>query len=245
MGGAVQVNQPLLTLRNPDAEDALGETQLNLAAATAEATRYRRREELGAAQAFAAKATALSDYRNEQSAALAALVVRSPMTGRVHAPDLVLYQDQHVAKGLAVLHVAQESEKKVVLSLEPKQLHALEGKVGTTLPFAIRGRGARDYLGTLSDIQTRASTTVDYQALTAAGGGPIPVTATLDGDWEYLQPRFTAHLMLSSPVAGELFAGERVNARISAPPKSIGARTLEFARQWITHLVTRVEQITG
>jgi putative peptide zinc metalloprotease protein len=214
-GDRVAAGQLLVELRNDDATAALERSRLELAAQALRARLAFTRESVSAAQAEQAKAEALRKTVAEHESYVATLQVRAPFAGRITARGLERLGDTFLRRGEEIAHLGRADGHDVRLALDQEAEPHFRAASGAALRVRIEGTGT-EFPATLTRVESRATRELIDPALTALGGGPLPLRRVedegADGAYELAEPHFTALARLSVDVP--LCAGQMARVKL-------------------------------
>lgn len=235
-GQTVAMGDKLLTLRNHDLE--LADQQLR---AKIEQSRIRQRQQTlkgqqAAAQAESAELDALTKQHHELLQQIESLTIRASRQGVVLGRRLPERIESYLKEGDEILVIGNESEKELRVLIAQDQYDQFRDQVGTSVRFRVGS--STPEVSTLAKIIPRANTHVEYPALLASNGGPLPVKAAPDqqgeaqSDVKLITPHFEAVVSLQSDQATRLRSGSRATVAIGALNESIGSRLWRYLVDW-------------
>ncbi len=190
---------------------------------------------------------ALYKQFQDQRVFVESLDIRAPHAGRVVGPWLPLMRERYVNTGDEILRLAKPYAGEVAIPVSQHDIDSFRRHVGQ--PVSVRIRGRRLVLeGNLRRVTARASTQIDYPALTSLGGGPLAVKqkdsslSPDDAGSELVTPLFWALVDISEnrdfPLS--LRAGERADIRFrSNESRSIGYLTYAQWTRFFNWVFTR------
>ena len=174
---------------------------------------------------------------------VAEMTLRAPRAGRVIGRDLDALIGTYVEPGTTLMAIGVENDKEILLSISEERIETFNKSVGRYPHMRIRGRAEPVRNARLAKIEPRASATVEYPALGAPSGGPIPVRRVSDDqnrsddevelEAEFVSPRFTGVVDLPDDVSTSLRAGELARARLMDGDDTIGRRVYETISHWV------------
>ena len=141
------------------------------------------------------------------------------------------------------MSIGVENEKEIRLSISAERIETFNKSVGEYPFLRIRGRSQPVRNAQLAKIEPRASVRVEYPALGAPSGGPIPVRRASDDEdrsggeveleAEFVSPRFTGVVELPRDVSRSLRVGVLARARLMDCDDTVGRRVYETISHWV------------
>lgn len=242
-GQYVQAGTPLIRLENAELTVEVAELQAELELQSAREDIARDRQQPGEAQIAAFNRQSAERRLNERLDEVAGLTLVAPVDGYVIARDIDNLAGKYFDQGDPVLTIGNETNKEIVLSIAPGDVHSTMDLVGTSIPVEIGSR--RKIVAAIKRVDPRASGRVMRSAMIVPYGGPLavkPVEQDGDSDYELVQSRFHAIATLDVATSSSLLAGERGYALLQSKSDTLGKWIYHTAYHW---LETQIETATA
>ncbi|RZW22168.1 MAG: HlyD family efflux transporter periplasmic adaptor subunit [Desulfobulbaceae bacterium] len=150
---------------------------------------------------------------------IAGLVVSAPVGGRVVGQQLRALHGTFISKGQELLTLVTEERKQLHASVSGQHIEGFRGKAGQLIKIDLRRFGQGIVAGTITQLSPRASSEIEFPAMTAIAGGPISVKAasvSADGSeepndlgsYEFFSPRFGVVIALPQDIGKQLRVGQ-------------------------------------
>lgn len=178
-GQQVEAGALLLVLRNPDEESEAAKLQLQLGESRIRARRYYQGGDLPAYQAELETIRGLEQKIAESERYLEALEVRAPVAGRVAGRALDSMAGQWVQVGDELLSVIPNEEKELLISFRQEDIEDVASQTDREIRVRLRGR-PRELRGTISRIESRATSALPHEVLAAPNGGVLSLRTSVD-----------------------------------------------------------------
>lgn len=235
-GQQVRAGQVLLRLRNRELEADLRELEFEVARSAAAQRMYLQQEELASAQIEERNQLEKQRQLDEHRTQVAALELKAPRAGRVIARDLAAKAGSYVKAGDTLLEVASEQSKEIQVSVAQPDIDAYRASLGHPLRVYVRGIAPFD--ATLRRVEPRASRTPRHESFTVTAGGPIAVVPKqAENDegpaYEYVTPRFLAHIELPRQRSLQLHSGQSGYVSLPSGDVSLGRGVYRLVADWV------------
>ncbi|MDH3691295.1 MAG: efflux RND transporter periplasmic adaptor subunit, partial [Gammaproteobacteria bacterium] len=209
-GQWVSKGDVLITLRSDELDAQAQDLALRLQQLELRKRSYLHDGDLAAVQIIDGEANAVAVQHQEILRLLAGMTIRAPTAGRILTARINGLQDRYLARGYEVTTIAPHRSKTLQVSIDQRHIDEFRHWVNHSVDVRLNSRPDTAVQGVLTDIRPRASTNIEYGALAAAGGGPIPVTvrqsepsrstAHYESQYRFIDPRFTAEVEMSDVV---------------------------------------------
>ncbi|WP_231744455.1 efflux RND transporter periplasmic adaptor subunit [Stieleria neptunia] len=236
-GQRVSQGEPLLTLRNPDLVLDAQKLETKIQQSTLRTRQQTLQGRHAAAQAEETELQALTKQHRETTEQIDALIVRAPRSGVVVRRRLNELKGTYVAQGDDLLVIGDESQKELRVLISQERFDQFRDQVGAAVRY--RARGHATNTSSLTKIIPRARTGIDYPALLACNGGPLPVkkvaneTSQSGSEFELLVPHFEAIVPLSASQGVDLFSGQRAQVSIGSLDETVGSHLWRMLTEWM------------
>ncbi len=194
-GQLVEQGQLLLQLENRELESEVHELEFGIRQSQLRQQQYLQADRHGDLQVEEEQSASLEKRLAEKQERLDAVMVRSPIAGRVMARDLDSRIGTYAVEGGELLVVGQESEKEFRASLSQEDANLLER--GATLRIRLHQFG--NVQGAARLITPRASRVPPHPALAVSGGGPLTVRLANHSEKSTDQPQKDEQFELTDP----------------------------------------------
>jgi len=179
-GTRVEAGDPLVSLTNEEEAARLRLLQSEFDLSEAKARMLYLGDKLDDWQTEREKAAGLREKVTAQQARLAALDLRAPIAGRVHAPNLKDQTDAWFGTGTPLVTVMPDKAPGFLISLRQEDFQRIApGLAASPRPFRIRlvGRPGH-YQADLQRVVSKASLAIPSPVLASSAGGPLAVRGT-------------------------------------------------------------------
>lgn len=240
-GENVRLGTPLIKLRNDELVTHAATLRLEILANEIKARRFREQKALGELRTVLKRIEILKEEAASLDAEVDELTIIAARDGTFLSPDLSTSLGQYLPVGQSIGVIADEGAKEVVLSAQPEDLP--DDVVGAQIAFQA-GQELTPDIAEISRVAPTASRNVEFAALSAANGGPIPVTLS-SGDnkeakertgGEYTQPRLQLVASLSRDQSIRQYEGSPVSARLAGRERTIGEELYASWQRWRAEL---------
>ena len=234
-GVLVQPGDLLLELRNDELQMELLETQSSISQADVLHRVALNEHDAGRAQVALRNRQALVERLAEIEQQRDGLRVFAPVAGRIVARELDDAIGTYVKEGTELLAVADERRKELLVSVGHEQIDDVAPLLGQTV--RLRTGGFDLYEGTLTRLDPRASRHLPHPALSAAVGGPLPVSgADNRAEDQLVAPRFPGVITMSPATSAQLACGDRGYALLGFSRENIGQHLWKRFSRWLQQL---------
>ena len=196
--------------------------------------------ETPAYQAEMKKYQALVEQRRELKRQVSNLELRAPADGMIITRRPESWLGKYVDAGTALLTLASEDAKEILVSVPEYHVKAFVGSIGRQPAVLLEGQFRALRSATLSSVEPSATDILRHPALGANNGGPLPVQPANSPDeadnsgFKLVAPRFEAHVSLPAAMACQLHAGQLADVRLTAQDETLGKKFRRFATQWFS-----------
>ena len=242
-GQAVQQGQVLAVLENDELLRDLEDLRLSVEQSAIKSRIFHGNREMAQYQVEHENRLSLVKKTRQLEKQVAEMTLRAPRTGRVIGRDLDALVGTYVQRGTTLMSIGVENEKEIRLSISAERIETFNKSVGKYPFLRIRGRSQPVRNAPLAKIEPRASVRVEYPALGAPSGGPIPVRRASDDEnrsggevelaAEFVSPRFTGVVELPQDVSRSLRVGVLARARLMDRDDTVGRRVYETISHWV------------
>jgi len=244
-GDAVAAGALLLVLDNKDLQASLQDLNLQVQISQLKQQQYVKEGALSAYQVEQEKLRDLLNKQRETASRVAQLTLYAPIAGTVIAEDLQKLDGVYLQQGQEILTLGNVTQMEIRASIPQQEIEEFRaGEGGPVTVYADR-QPLTALAGELVRLTPGATPRILHPALTALGGGALPVRPrppasteeprSEEEQYEYLTPRFIATVKLTAGAdIGSLQAGETAAVLLHTPPRKIGY----WLSQWFTrHLL--------
>ncbi len=243
-GQHVQAGDLLLELRNDQLQTTLRELQSAVSQADLLHRAALNKHDAAGAQVALRNRQAAAERLGEIQQRIDALHVFAPVAGRVVARELDDAIGTYVSEGAELMAVGNERRKELLVSVAQQQIDEVTPRVGHAVRF--RTGGLHRYEGTLTSLEPRASRHLPHPALSAAVGGPLPVSQPdADGNRDearLVEPRFQGVIALSPETSPLLACGDRGYAVLGFSRERVGQHLWVRFSRWLDQLAKLRQQ---
>lgn len=240
-GQTVQANQPLLQLSNDELTAEVASLKLQLRALSISRMDLLVKQEIASLQSVDKKIAALRAEYQQKQKGQDLLLITAPSDGVVLLPNVEKLLGRYISQQNILATVVSSSEKELKLSINQRDIDYVADKVGSNVYVYIDQHSKK--LGTLQSIAPGASVEISQPALTAIGGGSLPVTQAKHvrkQQYVLLQPRFDAQVALSATEMLQLTAGERGVVEISGNEVGIAVYWQQKVSDWVENVISQI-----
>ena len=235
-GQQVEEGQLLVRLRNRDLEVELKELKSELARSIAAQRMYLEQDELASARIEERNQIEQQRRIDERTQQLDALNVRAPHSGRVIARRLRSTFGKYLEPGTPIVEVANDQEKEIQLSIAQTDVTAYREAVNEEVHIYLSG--VDNFDGQLLRVEPRALRKPKHESFCVPNGGPVSVivasTSEEEGTtYEYVRPRFLAHVSLPDALTTKLRAGQSGYVSLPADDVSLGKGAYRLVANWV------------
>ncbi|EIJ41009.1 membrane-fusion protein [Beggiatoa alba B18LD] len=234
-GDIVAKDDILLELDNPDLYQEEKDLALQIQHRELRRQHAITQGQLSDAQGEIEKLQDLQHQYQEKQLQIASLTLKANQAGTIIAPDLRDLLGVYTQRGTEVLTLANPQALELKASIPQTDIDAFRAYEGQTVQIYRHSQPLHTFNATLSRVNPSASQTILHPALTVLAGGELPVkpktqqserdsSAKKDNsdNYEYLAPRFTATIALSTDIPKNIYAGETATIYLASPPQSLG-----------------------
>jgi hypothetical protein len=129
------------------------------------------------------------------------------------------------------------------LSISQEDVDRFRQALGRDVRIRLRGSNPQTFAASITHIDPRATTDVPHVALSAAGGGRLPVRANDrsqpggSSKWQFLAPRLSASIPLDATRSETLHVGQVGWVKLQDGRESIGGILRHRLQKWFRHRV--------
>ena len=207
------------------------------------------RGDIAAQQSEGEALRSLQLRRDELRQQVAGLEIKAPMAGQIITNHLDALVGTFVQTGQELLSIGDETQKELVLSIAQEDGKLFRAMSGRHVEVKMRGGNREAFSVEMVAVDPRATTQFEYLALTAAGGGPLPVRSRSPSDehasedaWEFVQPRLTGSIPLAADRGATLHAGQLATVRLPTSRGALGICLYRCVDRWVR---TRLRALAG
>ena len=243
-GDVVSAGEILAVLENRELSVQLWMAKLEIEKSVAECRVLRQAGETAKEQAALAAQISLRKKADELSRQLESLTIRAPASGKIVGRNIATWLGRYVEPGTELFSIGDERSKEIIVALlqDDVDLFLEHGEAPIEVRFAAIGVSSME--STVESIDPRASVTPPHEALSSEVGGPLSVQLVQDaedrdlpGDYELLDPHFTASVRLTGEQSERLRAGQVATVRFTTGDQT-SLRRLQLAfERWYAHRV--------
>ena len=240
-GESVSAGQKLVSLSNPELQLAVGQLRIDLMKIELERKRMLDEGKVADYQASKEQEVAVEQQLLQSEQILDELEVTAESDGIaiMQSPGYLL--GRYVDNSDVLVSIAQSYERELRLALPQREINRIEVDVDDQIQFYLPGRKAVNAV--VHTITPSASDALLNPALSAIGGGGLPVISDGAGDFRFTEPYFWIFANVAEGIGSGLGAGERGMARLGGAPTSLGYLWVRAVRDWagriIGHLVRK------
>ena len=242
-GQQVQQGQELVRMQNDDLDTEINQMVAELETAKIQSRIYRQSGDLSLSNVEMEMVTGLETQLSEKQAQRDALVICSPIAGRVFQRNLSDLSGSFINRGDAVMSVAAQDTKELVVSVDQRDLESIKSNVGQDVRVLLPGRPV--FISSIERVDPRATDQTTEPRLCANSGGPLPVkpnpNATPGDDsgssFVLLSPRFDAYVSLDPSIGSQIHAGQRCQVFFSATEQSLGSYLFLATSEWLKNKI--------
>jgi putative peptide zinc metalloprotease protein len=243
-GQRVKRDQILLRLLNDQLPAQMRDVELELERLRLEQRKLLWEQKLALAQALHRKLEVMQQRLADLRYKAGRLLVRAPADGQVVSPVDGRVEGQFVHEGQELLQIAHGKARDVRVLISQEMAEDFAAWIDRRVNVHINGRGSRPFIGRLVRTEPRALSAIRHPALSAPGGGSLPVMADPERGPDrhvLLEPRFEGLVSLSPPTDAGLRAGETGELVVVGTSRSLGRLWLELVGDWVRSLTkTRI-----
>ena len=238
-GQQVRQGQELVRMHNDDLDIEIKELVAQLESAQIQSRIHRQNGDLSLARVELETVAGLEIQLAEKRQQRDALVLRSPISGRVFQRNLSDMNGSFIKRGDAVMSVAARDTKELVVSVDQADLESIKSNIGHEVRVMLPGRPV--FASPIERVDPRATDQPSEPRLCANSGGPLPVKPNPDasaGDsstpsFVLLSPRFDAYVSIDRAIGNEIHAGQRCQVFFSATEQSLGSYFFLATSRWL------------
>ncbi|OUD13874.1 efflux RND transporter periplasmic adaptor subunit [Thioflexithrix psekupsensis] len=201
-GQTVKQGDLLLILENPDLKTNYDDLHQQIKIIELKQQQLLQQQHLAEYQAEAEKLVELQRKMRELEQQIKALMLHAPHDGQVLMGRLEDNLQRYLTRGTELFSIAEANRFHIMLSIAQQDIDAFRGQEGALIHFMRDSDPHQQWQAHLVQIKPTASSTIDYPALTALGGGQLAVKRRAEPTenqgnnpqelYEHLQPRFVA-----------------------------------------------------
>lgn len=249
-GQIVQPGQELIRMHNDDLDTEINQITSKLTATKIQARIYRQQGDLSLCNVELETIAGLEAQLAEKKSQRGALVLRSPSNGRIFQRNLSDLVGSFVKQGDALMNVAAQDTKELVVSVDQADLESIKSNIGKQVRVMLPGRPV--FTSSIKRIDPRASDQPTELRLCANSGGPLPVKPNpnaITGDdsqpaFVLLSPRFDAYVSVDRNIGKQIHSGQRGRVFFSATEQSLGSYFFLATREWLKKKIEMAVETT-
>ncbi len=249
-GQHVEKGQQLVRMHNDDLDTEINQMVADLETAKIQSRIHRQDGDLSLASVEMEKVEGLETQLSEKRAQRDALVICSPINGRVFQRNLSDISGSFINRGDAVMSVAAQDTKEIVVSVDQRDLESIKSNVGHEVSVLLPGRPV--FRSSIERVDPRATDQTTEPRLCANSGGPLPVKPNpnaqpgddSEGSFVLLSPRFDAYVSLDRSVGSQIHAGQRCQVFFSATEQSLGSYFFLATSEWLKNKIELAVETT-
>ncbi|MEX2141897.1 MAG: HlyD family efflux transporter periplasmic adaptor subunit [Pirellulales bacterium] len=243
-GDVVSAGEVLAVLENRELRVQLRMAQLEIDKSVAECRMLRQAGETAKEQAELAAQSALRKKAAELSRQIKSLTIRAPAGGKVVGRNLASWLGRYVEQGTELFSIGDERSKEVVVALQQDDVDLFLQHGDAPIEIRFSAIGAPAIESTVESIEPRARVDPPHEALSSQVGGPLAVrlvddadTPKASGDYELLDPYFTASVRLSGSQSERLRAGQLATIKFTTWEQTSLRRLQLLLARWYAHQI--------
>ena len=249
-GQRVEQGQELVRMHNDDLDTEINQMVAELATAKIQSRIHRQDGDLSLANVEMEMVAGFETQLAEKQAQRDALVIRSPISGRVFQRNLSDLSGSFIKRGDAVMSVAAQDTKELVVSVDQRDLESIKANVGHDVRVMLPGRPV--FASSIERVDPRATDQTTEPRLCANSGGPLPVKPNpnskpgdnSESSFVLLSPRFDAYVSLDPSVGSQIHAGQRCQVFFSATEQSLGSYFFLATSEWLKNKIELAVETT-
>lgn len=249
-GERVEQGQELVRMHNDDLDTEINQTVAELETAKIQSRIHRQNGDLSLANVEMEMIAGLETQLAEKQAQRDALVVCSPISGRVFQRNLSDLSGNFINRGDALMSVAAQDTKELVVSVDQRDLESIKSNVGRDVRVMLPGRPV--FASEIERVDPRATNQATEPRLCANSGGPLPVKPNpnskpgdnSESSFVLLSPRFDAYVSLDRSIGSHIHAGQRCQVFFSATEQSLGSYFFLATSEWLKNKIEMAVETT-
>ncbi len=249
-GQRVQAGQELVRMHNDDLDTEINQMVAQWETAKIQSRIHRQDGDLSLANVEMEMVAGLEAQLSEKRAQRDALVICSPIAGRVFQRNLSDLSGSFIKRGDAVMSVAAQDTKELVVSVDQRDLESIKSNVGYDVRVMLPGRPV--FTSSIERVDPRATDQTTEPRLCASSGGPLPVKPNpnsqpgdnSEGSFVLLSPRFDAYVSLDRSIGSQIHAGQRCQVFFSATEQSLGSYFFLATSEWLKNKIEMAVETT-
>lgn len=229
-GQWLKAGETILVLQDESLEARIDEAEARLAGAKTRQTHAMADEPVlaqAARYAVAAEEKNVAELKRQRDA----LTIKTPIAGRLVAPDIETFEGRFLARGEEVATVMTLDRLLIKAALEQRDVELVES--GTPTEIRLAGNLAQELRGQDMTVVPGAQAQVPSPVLTHAGGGDIAADPRDEQGTRPVTPQFELRVRLANP-DGEFYPGQRAYLRMT-----VGTKPLLY--QWTRRFLQLIE----
>ncbi len=238
-GQMVVAGEPLVRLDNLPLETQRRELRADVELSTLRGRVFQQQGELAAMRVEEDNVAALHKKLDELDHLCDALLIRAPRSGLVAATDLNSLPGCYISSGQELLVIGDPAEKEIRVLIAADQLDSAPINLGRAASVRLVGDGC-SAMGTLRQVEPRATTHPPHPALCAGAGGPIATKVSAQqassvghDPQELLEPHVVAYVRLTRADSQQFGTGQLATVRIAGPTRSLAELLREQTWRWV------------
>ena len=249
-GQRVKRGQTLLVLINQELQSEVDELKLELASSKIRDRVLQQAEEIASRQAELATKSAFDTRLKRRAKQLEELKVVAPVDGVIVGRDLDSLVGRYVSEGEELMVVADESSKKLVVSINQRDVKLFTDNREKQLNVIVYGASKREFQQKIESLEPRASLRIPHDQLSAAGGGPLAVRPVEQSDgagdsetaFSLVAPRLTGRILLQPDESNRLRAGQLGVVKLRVRRGAFGHCLYEAITDWVERKFDAIRQ---
>jgi putative peptide zinc metalloprotease protein len=230
-GEQVTQGQILLELSSPDLVAELSQQKIRLDQVLLQKRNAIIREDVTSYQVLEEQSLVIRKNIKALEEDLADLKVTAETDGTVLAYRLEEILGVYLTRGREILSIVTENDKKLLASVDQKEIESFRGMEGKPLEVIKRSMDRSFFMGIVTQVSPKADTSVPDKAFNAAYGGPLAVKraqqssvsskeAVGDG-YAFFYPRFGVEIEVPASEADQLLVGQLTTIRMQGQSVSL------------------------
>ncbi len=257
---AVQADEILVLLENPDLQAELKQVQLQIEESELRGRGYKGSENIAGWMMEQQNYNALKERESELQALLQNLTIRAAVNGHVVTRDLSSMIGSYIEKGSEIISVADDRAKKAIALVDQKDALFLQDIQAKQARLDVFGTFWSRYRGQVRECEPRARDEVPHDAFSASNGGPLAVlprsqvesmsdqnarsdkNSIISGErsqWKLAEPRVQVTIDFEAKASEHLKSGQTGLAYLSVRNQSMGEYLSGNLSRWVSNRVKR------
>ena len=240
-GQQVNANQRIVTLRNDELATEVASLELQLRALSISRMDFLVKQEIASLQSVDKKIMALRAEYMEKKRSQQRLTIKAPFDGVVILPNVEKQLGRYVTQQNILVTIASVDRKALKLAINQREIDYVNDKIGR--PVYVYVDGHKKIVGQLDNIAPSASQQITQPALTAVGGGSLPVIQDKRHSrqqYVLLNPHFEASVTIPKQHMQSFTAGERGVVEIAGSSVGIAAYWQQKVSDWVESVTSQI-----